>query len=105
MDNEDRSAKVTRREFVSLAGSAAVAGSMPGSSAPGAQTGQSALHNSVDSPASAPDLCFKNAVDLARLIRNREVSATEVMTEFLSQINRVNPKVNAICTSIGDEAA
>src|SRR5262245_31758607 len=39
------------------------------------------------------------------MIRDREVSATEVMTAFLSQIERVNPKVNAICTFIGEEAA
>ncbi len=56
-------------------------------------------------PASASDLCFKDAVDLASMIRSREVSATEVMTAFLSQIGRVNPLVNAICTFIGDEAA
>ncbi|MGH9851648.1 MAG: amidase [Blastocatellia bacterium] len=51
------------------------------------------------------ELCFKDAVDLARMIRSRQVSATEVMAAFLSQIERVNPKVNAICAFIGDEAA
>src|SRR5688572_1846905 len=51
------------------------------------------------------ELCFKDAVDLARMIRAREVSAYEVMTAFLSQIERVNPKVNAICSFIGAEAA
>jgi len=51
------------------------------------------------------DICFKGAVELAGMIRNREVSATEVMTAFLSQIERVNPKVNAICTFVGEEAA
>jgi len=39
------------------------------------------------------------------MIRDREVSATEVMAAFLSQIERVNPQVNAICTLIGAEAA
>lgn len=51
------------------------------------------------------ELCFKDAVDLARMIRERKVSATEVMTAFLAQIERVNPQVNAICTFIGAEAA
>ncbi len=51
------------------------------------------------------EICFKDAVDLARMIRLREVSVTEVMTAFLAQIKRVNPKVNAICTFIGEEAA
>jgi amidase len=51
------------------------------------------------------ELCFKDAVELARMIRAREVSASEVMTAFLSQIERVNPKVNAVCSFIGEEAA
>ncbi len=53
----------------------------------------------------ANELCFKDAVELARMIRQKEISAVEVMTAFLAQINRVNPKVNAICTFIGEEAA
>lgn len=51
------------------------------------------------------ELCFTDAVELARMIRAREVSATEVMIAFLAQIERVNPQVNAICTFIGVEAA
>jgi amidase len=63
--------------------------------------------NSTSSMQTVPDndICFKDAVELAAMIRHREVSATEVMTAFLAQIERVNPKVNAICTFIGDEAA
>jgi amidase len=51
------------------------------------------------------EICFKDAVDLSDAISKREVSSLEVMTAFLSQIGRVNPKVNAICTFIGEEAA
>jgi amidase len=51
------------------------------------------------------ELCFKDAVELAGMIRAREVSASEVMAAFLSQIERVNPKVNAICSFIGEDAA
>ncbi|MEK6287086.1 MAG: amidase [Acidobacteriota bacterium] len=51
------------------------------------------------------EICFKDAVELAAMIRKRELSATEVMAAFLSQIKRVNPKVNAICTLVGEEAA
>jgi amidase len=51
------------------------------------------------------ELCFKDACDLARMIRDKEVSASEVMTAFISQIERVNPKVNAVCAFIGEEAA
>ena len=51
------------------------------------------------------ELCFIDAVDLARMIRDKEVSALEVMTAFLSRIEQVNPKVNAVCSFIGEEAA
>jgi amidase len=51
------------------------------------------------------DLCFTSAIDLARLIRSRQISATEVMAAHIAQIERLNPKVNAIPTFIGVEAA
>jgi len=50
------------------------------------------------------EICFKDAVSLAKLIRKREVTAREVMAAFLSQINRINPHVNAICTLLDEEA-
>jgi len=54
--------------------------------------------------AGAPELCFKSAVELARLLRERAVSAREVLEAHLRQIERVNPKVNAIVTLVADEA-
>lgn len=51
------------------------------------------------------ELCFKEAVELARMIRTKQISAVELITAFLAQINRVNPQVNAIPTFIGEEAA
>ena len=50
------------------------------------------------------DLCFLSAVELARRIRDREVSAREVMEAHLAQIVRVNPQVNAVCTLVAEEA-
>ena len=50
------------------------------------------------------DLCFTPARTLARLIRTRKVSATEVMRAFIAQIERVNPKVNAIVTFLPEQA-
>jgi amidase len=44
------------------------------------------------------DLCFASARELARMIRSRKASATEVVKAFIAQIERVNPKVNAIVT-------
>lgn len=51
------------------------------------------------------ELCFTEAVELARRLRTKEVSAVEVMSAFLAQIKRINPQVNAIPTFIGEEAA
>ena len=45
------------------------------------------------------ELCFSTACDLAALIRRGEVSATEVMQAHIAQIERLNPKVNAVVTS------
>lgn len=44
------------------------------------------------------DLVFRSARTLARLVRTRKVSALEVMRAFVAQIERVNPRVNAIVT-------
>jgi amidase len=53
---------------------------------------------------SETDLCFFSAVKLAELIRAKEVSAREVMEAHLAQIQRINPKVNAIVTLDAEKA-
>jgi amidase len=50
------------------------------------------------------ELCFTPARKLAQLIRARKVSATEVMKAFIAQIERINPKVNAIVTFLPEQA-
>jgi amidase len=50
------------------------------------------------------DLCFLTATELARRIRAREVSVTEVVQAHLAQIDRVNPRVNAIVTLTAERA-
>jgi amidase len=49
-------------------------------------------------------LCFLTATELARRIRQREISALAVMQAHLAQIERVNPRVNAIVTLMPDLA-
>ena len=51
----------------------------------------------------SPEICFMEATELARLLRTRAISAVEVMQAHLSQIARINPKVNAICTLVHEE--
>jgi amidase len=50
------------------------------------------------------EICFLTATELARRIRVKDLSAREVMTAHLSQIARVNPKVNAIVTLLAEQA-
>jgi len=50
------------------------------------------------------ELCFTGARALARMLRARKLSATELMQAFIAQIERVNPKVNAIVTFLPEQA-
>lgn len=50
------------------------------------------------------ELCFLSARELAALIRAKSVSAEEVMRAHLAQIERVNPRVNAMVTLVADQA-
>ena len=52
----------------------------------------------------AQELCFAPAKRLASLLRRRKLSATELMQAFVAQIERVNPKVNAIVTFLPERA-
>ncbi len=53
---------------------------------------------------SSPEICFLTATELARGIRRKDLSAREVMEAHLAQIERVNPKVNAIVTLLPEQA-
>ncbi len=55
-------------------------------------------------PAEQPDVCSFTAVEMADLIRRKKLSAREVMAAHLKQIERVNPKVNAIVTLVAEQA-
>src|SRR5256886_9673314 len=50
-------------------------------------------------------VCFMSTVEMARLIRTKKVSAREALAAHLKQIERVNPKVNAIVTLVPEMAA
>jgi len=54
--------------------------------------------------APASELCFTPARKLAQLLRSRKISATELLQAFIAQIERVNPKVNAIVTFLPELA-
>jgi amidase len=49
------------------------------------------------------ELCFKSARALASLLKSRQISAREVMSAHLEQINRLNPRLNAIVAKLTDD--
>ena len=49
-------------------------------------------------------ICYLGAREMARLIRLKKLSAREALAAHLRQIERVNPKVNAIITLAADQA-
>lgn len=49
-------------------------------------------------------ICFESAVELAARIADRDIGVEEVLSAHLEQIERVNPKVNAICTLAAEQA-
>jgi amidase len=53
---------------------------------------------------SQQDICFMTATEMARRIREKDLSAREVMEAHLAQIERVNPTVNAIVTLVPERA-
>ena len=50
------------------------------------------------------DLCSCSAVELARMLRDREVSATEVMQAHLARTASLNSQLNAVVTLVADRA-
>lgn len=49
-------------------------------------------------------ICFKSASELAALIAGRKLGVEEVLSVHLAQIERLNPRVNAICTLAGEQS-
>ena len=90
---------ISRREFGQVVGAAALT-AIPGGSAASPQNAGPA----GPVPAGGSELCFLSALELATRIRQKQVSAREVMTAHLAQIERINPKVNAIVTLVADRA-
>ncbi len=62
--------------------------------------GQDATGAAIDGEA----ICLLPAVELARLVRTKEISARELTGAHLRQIERWNPRVNAIVTLTAEQA-
>ena len=49
------------------------------------------------------EICFLPAVKIAKLIKNKQLSCRELMEIQLQQIEKVNSKVNAVVTLLGEK--
>jgi amidase len=63
------------------------------------------LKGTPEAQAADSTICFMSTVEMARLIREKKLSAREALAAHLKQIERVNPKVNAIVTLVPEMAA
>jgi amidase len=92
--------KMSRRDALKLRTNAAVSAAitplLSGKSVEGTAT-------PTKTPESSADICFMRALDMAKLIREKKLSAREVMQAHLKQIGRVNSKVNTIVTLVPEE--
>ena len=88
---------ITRREFGQMVGATAMGAIVPNSGSAFPQ--RAPAQSSPDA-----ELCFMSAIDLTARIRSKQVSAREVMTAHLAQIERMNSRVNAIVTLVADRA-
>jgi amidase len=103
--------KISRREALKLGTTAAVSAAitphLPSSAS--SSLNEADLHldrilGDLSMPqTSESDICFMPARQMADLIRQKKLSAREVMQEHLKQIHRVNSKVNAIVTLVPED--
>jgi amidase len=77
---------LTRRQAAQMLGAAVASTQLAAAASPGS------------------DICFLSATEMAELIRRKKLSARETLEAHLKQIERVNPKVNAIVTLVAEQA-
>src|SRR5260370_8037182 len=102
--------KITRRDALKLGTNAAVSAAVtpllssevaiPTCAPPGLPETASSIVTPSDS---SSEIYFMRAVDILELMRKKRLSAREVMQAHLKQINRVNPKVNAMVTLVPED--
>lgn len=78
---------------------------LPSRQSPPAPAAASLAKGASPAQAGQSGVCFLSAVEMARLIRTRQLSAREALAGHLQQIERVNPQVNAIVSLAAELAA
>lgn len=79
--------RLSRREFVSVSGAGVAA--LKAVSKP-------SLFAAAPSVSGREEVVFQSATSLAEAIRKKEISSEEVVKAFIGQIEKVNPKLNAV---------
>jgi amidase len=103
--------KFTRREALCFGATAAISATVGPRVASSLTGGRDEIFPPFESSESArfddsnsdTDICFMSALKMSQLIREKKLSAREVMQAHLRQIERVNPKVNAIVTHVPED--
>ena len=91
----------SRREFLILLGSGAVAATL---AACESQTPSPPSSQTTASLSKPTELIYLSATTLAQAIRKKKVSSEEVVNAYLQRIEPVNPKLNAIVQLTADTA-
>src|SRR5712671_4144729 len=98
--------KMSRRDALKLGTNAAVSAAITtllSAKSIEASATSSTLPTSANTSTSDSDICFLPAKQMADLVRQKKLSARELMQAHLKQIHRVNPKVNAIVTLVPED--
>jgi amidase len=103
--------KLTRREALRFGATAAISATVGPRVASSLNDPSDQIAQPLESPESAKfggsdsdtDICFMTALRMAQLIREKKLSSREVMQAHLRQIERVNPKVNAMVTLVPED--
>lgn len=100
--------RITRRQALTLGTNAAISAVTAPLFAPRTKGFSAAAPSnqarfSSETPNSADEVCFMRAVDILGAMRDKKLSAREVMQAHLKQIHRANTKVNAIVTLLPED--
>lgn len=94
--SEAGSPGLSRREFLTLVGCSSAAIALTAC--------ESATFPVPNTPAKTTELIYRSATELARVIRTRKVSSTEVVNAYLQHLEAINPKINAVVQLLVDTA-
>jgi amidase len=97
----DETFEWSRRQFLALLGSSSAATVLASCQS---TTPLSLSSQATNKPTRPTELIYLSATDLARAIRQRKVSAEEVINAYLQRIEAINPKINAIVQLTADTA-